>query len=154
MNFQLNLSGETVEQAFPRDPICVEPQTAIREVFRVLKERRRGCVLVCQDERLVGIFTERDALQLMADGGDMDQPIESVMHRDVTTLSRSDFVGDAIVKMSQGGYRRLPIVDQDGKPTGVLTSKTILHFLVEHFPNVVYTLPPEPHHSIQAREGA
>ena len=38
--------------------------------------------------------------------------------------------------------------------TGVLKVSGILHYLVEHFPKVVYTLPPEPHHKTAAREGA
>jgi hypothetical protein len=56
--------------------------------------------------------------------------------------------------MSFGGYRRLPIVDDKGRPTGLLKVPGILHYLVEHFPNVVYNLPPTPHHSTQEREGA
>ncbi|MCA9201855.1 MAG: CBS domain-containing protein [Planctomycetales bacterium] len=154
VTFQLHLGDEAVGQAFPRQPLCVEPRDTIRHVFQVLKEQRRGCVLICQDEQLVGIFTERDALQWMVDGGDLDQPIETVMRRPVTTLSGAAYVGTAIQKMSQAGFRRLPIVDESNKPTGVLTSKTILHYLVQHFPTIVYTLPPEPHHRMQDREGA
>jgi hypothetical protein len=56
--------------------------------------------------------------------------------------------------MSKGGYRRLPIVDEAGKPTGILRVKGILRYLVEHFPAVVYNLPPEPHQTTQQREGA
>jgi hypothetical protein len=69
-------------------------------------------------------------------------------------LSISDTVGCAIQKMSSGGYRRLPIVDDEGRPVGLLKVSGILHYLVEHVSKVVYTLPPEPHYSTQQREGA
>ncbi len=154
MNFQIQLAVDTVDQAFPRLPLCMGRDTTIREVFVALRANSRGCVLVCEDERLVGIFTERDALRLMVSGADLDQPVERVMQDHVVTVSSHDTVADAIIRMSQGGYRRMPIVDDDGRPTGVLSVKTILHYLVDHFPSVVYTLPPEPHHCTQEREGA
>ena len=73
---------------------------------------------------------------------------------DPVTLSDRDTVGQAIAKMAYGGYRRLPIVDGEGRPQGLVKTSGILHYLVEHFPSVVYNLPPTPHHTPQQREGA
>jgi predicted transcriptional regulator len=87
-------------------------------------------------------------------GADFDVPVMDVMTRNPVALSRRGSVGDAITKMAQGGYRRLPIVDEQGRPQGLLRVEGILHYLVEHFPSVIYNLPPEPHHAAQAREGA
>jgi CBS domain-containing protein len=70
------------------------------------------------------------------------------------TLRKADTVAHAIGLMSAGGFRRLPIVDDSGRVRGVLKVSGILHYLVEHFPKVVYTLPPEPHHKTVTREGA
>ena len=154
MDFRLNLETETIERVFSADPVCVEPSTTVREVFRLLKDKNRGAVLICEDEVLVGIFTERDALVQMARGGDLDRAIETVMVRDPLTVPTGAKVGDAIMKMSQGGYRRLPVVDDRGRPIGVLKVSGILHYFVEHFPQVIYTLPPKPHHAMQEREGA
>jgi CBS domain-containing protein len=177
VDFQLNLDAETVDRAYPREPACVEPGATVREVLVLMKERRIGTILVCQDGRLVGIFTERDALRLMAAGfhlppGDghacagntgegngaaaavLDSPIERVMTANPITLSPTDTVGKAITIMSSGGYRRLPITDEAGKPLGTVKTPGILRYLVEHFPKVIYTLPPTPHHTQQTREGA
>ena len=63
-------------------------------------------------------------------------------------------MAQAIAAMTRGGYRRLPIVDADGRPMGIIKIEGILHYLVEHFPKVIYNLPPEPHYSRQQREGA
>ena len=84
----------------------------------------------------------------------MHQQVEQVMTREPQTLSSDNTVGKAISKMSFGGYRRLPIVDNEGHPQGILKVSSILHYLVEHFPEVVYNLPPKPHHNTQEREGA
>ena len=154
MDFQLNLNTETLEQLYTKDPIRLEPHATVREAFRRMKEQDRGAVLVCRDGVLAGIFTEHDALTLMAAAGDLDGPIERVMTENPVALSERDTIGTAITKMARGGYRRLPIVDADGGPTGFLKVSTVLHFLVDHFPATVYNLPPTPHHTTETREGA
>ena len=150
----LNLRAETLRQVVTTDPICLEPGAPVREAFEQMKAQERGAVLVCREGRLVGIFTERDALPLMADAADLDAPLERVMTRDPVALSEHDTVGEAITRMSQGGYRRLPMVDADGRPVGFVKVGSILRFIVDQFPATVYNLPPAPHHSTEAREGA
>ena len=154
MSFQLNLDTETVDHAFPETPICVSGDTSIADALAAMNQQNRGSVLIVEDDKLVGIFTERDAVRLMKENASFDGPISEQMVGDPVTLSKNDTVADAIARMSSGGYRHLPIVDADGQPTGTLSSRGILHYLVEHFPQIVYTLPPEPHHTTQEREGA
>ena len=81
-------------------------------------------------------------------------PLKEHMAQDPVTLSEADTVGTAITKMACGGYRRLPIVDNAGHSAGLLKTSGILHYLVSHFPTVIYNLPPTPHHTTQTREGA
>jgi CBS domain-containing protein len=75
------------------------------------------------------------------------------MTRDPVTLQHSDTVGTAIGRMSANGYRRLPIVDAAGRPTGVLDVAGVVHWLVQHFPSAVYNLPPVSNPATQEREG-
>ena len=154
MNFHLDLDTETVDHAHPEPPLCVSPTASVAEVLDLLKQEDQVCALICRDEILVGIFTERDAVGLLAADADLTVAVEQVMIPDVVQLSTGDTVKDAITRMSQGRYRQLPIVDAAGKPTGLLKVDGILHYLVEHFPKVIYTLPPDPHHTTQEREGA
>ena len=154
MDFHLNLSSETVEHSFPSAPLCVSPETTVRDALRQMKQENKAAVLICRDEALIGIFTERDALKMMATAANFDVPITDVMTLNPISLSPRGSVGAAISKMAQGGYRRLPIVDDQGRPQGLVKVEGILHYLVEHFPSVIYNLPPEPHHATQAREGA
>lgn len=153
MNLELNLTTETVTQASPLEPICVSPETSLREVFERLKGEGRGSILVCRDGAMVGIFTERDALRIMARGGNLDAAIETVMVRQPATIHAQATVAAAIQQMSSGGYRRLPVVDGDRKPLGVVQVSGIVHYLVEHFPKTIYNQPPVPHPVTQHREG-
>jgi 2-oxoglutarate ferredoxin oxidoreductase subunit beta len=74
----------------------------------------------------VGIFTERDALRLMADGHDFEGPASAVMFKEPATLPAEAARGTAISRMHYGGFRRLPIVDADGKPIGLISLRLML----------------------------
>lgn len=154
MEIEAHLSTESVDHVNLDVPLEVEPETSIRQVLDTLQKKRGGSVLICQNEKLLGIFTERDALRLLAAGGDLDAPIESVMVPNPVTLRQSDTVATAVRKMAQGGYRRLPIVDNDGRPTGLVSVRGIVHYLVEFFPRSVYNLPPVTQPMTQEREGS
>ena len=154
MSFHLHLDTEKVQHLLPAEPLCVEPEVSVGEVLHRLRQCSRGSMLVCEGGKLVGIFTERDALRLMASAADLEVPIKSVMTPNPVCASVNDTVGNAIEKMSMGGYRRLPVIDDDGIPVGVIKVENILRYLVEHFPRIVYTLPPKPHQVTKQREGA
>jgi CBS domain-containing protein len=163
MDIAFKLKTETIEQAGLVEPLCVDPQATVREVLERLRQQRTGSVLVCRDGALVGIFTERDALRLMARmvhpetteraRGELDAPIENLMVAFPVTLKADDTIGSAVLRMSSGGYRRMPIVNGGGRPVGVLQVSGIVHYLVQHFPKMVYNLPPVPHPTMHDREG-
>ena len=154
MDIKQNLEFETVDRAMPAPPLCVEPATTVRVVFALLKEHDTGSCLICRDGALVGIFTERDALRLMACGGDLESEIERVMVPNPTAISVDASVAEAIQTMFKGGYRRLPAVDARGCPVKMIKTSGIVHYLVEHFPSTVYNLPPVTQPVMQEREGS
>ena len=90
----------------------------------------------------------------MAAGADFSRPVRDVMSSPPATISATATVGEAIRTMAEGGYRHLPMVDDDGRPTGVVAVHGIVHYLVDHFPATVYNLPPDPKASTKEREGA
>jgi CBS domain-containing protein len=154
MDFHLNLSTETVQETHPAKPLTVAPTATVAEVFALLKRERTGGVLVCREGVLVGVFTERDALKLMANGCDFNAPIATVMTARPVTVHVNETVISAINRMASGGYRRLPMVNDTGKPVGVVKVSGILRYLVEHSPRAIYTLPPEPKRTSGERDGA
>lgn len=154
MDFQLSLESEGVGSAYPDQPLATGPDAPLGEVLQLLRAQRTGALLICDDSTLVGIVTERDALRFMAEGTDLSTPARDVMSSPATTISSDATVGAAIEKMSSGNYRHLPIVNTHGQPTGVLAVHGIVHYLVDHFPDTVYNLPPNPNVVPSEREGA
>lgn len=155
MDIELNLTTETVEQTGLKDPLVVAPEVSIRDVMELLKAQKAGGLLICEGDQLAGIFTERDALRLMAaKDANLDRPIAEVMTTKPAALAAGSTVATAIKVMSGRGLRTLPVLDAAGKPVGVLTVKSLVHYLVQHFPQSVYNLSPKPIPAMEQREGA
>lgn len=154
MSFQLSLSTDPVTAAYPDEPLLVSPESTVGDVLELLRAERGSSVLVCAGNQVSGIFTERDALHAMASGSDLQQPIANLMTAQPTSIGESASISEAIEKMSQGGYRNLPIVNPQGGPRGMVAVRGVVHYLVDHFPETIYTLPPEPGAAPAEREGA
>lgn len=119
-----------------------------------MRAHSHGSTLVVKGGRLTGIFTERDLLKLVAQRESLDQPVSNVMTANPRTVTREDSLFDVIQLLDQGGYRRLPVVDVAGAPVGLIDVKTVVHFLVEHFPAGVYNQAPRALLNAKSREGA
>jgi CBS domain-containing protein len=154
VDFQLSLDSEGIGSAYPDQPLAATVNDSVGQVLQLLRAQRTGAMLICDGEKLVGIFTERDALKLMARDADFSAPVGEVMSREPATVPTTATVSQAIRVMAEGAYRHLPIVDAQGKPTGVVAVHGIVHYLVDHFPETVYNLPPDPKAAPKAREGA
>jgi CBS domain-containing protein len=127
----------------------------VAEAVALMRREQVGCILVCEDERLVGLFTERDLMRrVLAAGKPLTMPVAACMTPHPVAVHPKDSVGAAVRCMEEGGYRHLPVVDEEGRPVGVLSVKRIVHYLVEHFPAIVYNLPPDPGAVPQEAEGA
>jgi CBS domain-containing protein len=145
MDLARNLKIDSVSRLHPTPPHQVAPHQTVFDAVLVMRRENIGSVLVCEGERLVGIFTERDLMRrVLAPGKPLSTPITDCMTRDPVVVSPKESVGAAIRCMEEGGYRHLPVVDEAGRPAGVLSVKRIVHYLAEHFPAIVYNLPPDP----------
>lgn len=155
MDLAKNLKIESVSRLNPTPPLRIRPGQSVREAVKLMKQERVGCLLICEEKRIVGIFTERDLVQrVLAPGRSLDQPIATFMTPDPVVVKRKAPIATAIRLMQEGGYRHLPVVDEGSAPVGVLSVKRIVHYLVEHFPATIYNLPPDPDVVQVAREGA
>ena len=132
----------------------LEPTATVADAAEAMRQHSHGCAVVCTDGQLVGIFTERDLLRVIRHGKSLEAPLSEVMTADPETLTTEDSLFEAARRMDQGGYRRLPVVDADGSPKGIVDVKTIAHFLVEHFSATIYNQAPHDAVIAKHREGA
>lgn len=155
MDLARNLKIDSVSRLSLSPPLTVAPGQSVGEAVALMREMKVGCILVCQEDRAVGIFTERDLLRrVIAAGKALTAPVSECMTPNPVTVHPKDSIAAAIRRMEEGGYRRLPVVDEAGHPVGVLSVKRIVHYLVEHYSPTVYNQPPDPSQVPQTAEGA
>jgi CBS domain-containing protein len=114
-----------------RHPHAVEIDATAAEAIDKMMEHRIGCVLVVDGGRLVGVFTERDVLGKIAaeDRSPRSVPVRDVMTPDPECLTLEDSLAYALHLMSVGGFRHIPLVDDDGRPTAVIPRQETVDFL-------------------------
>ena len=154
--FDSRLLRECITILRARKPIVMSRHDSVTDAMRAMKGEHRGAVLVTEDgspaTATVGIFTERDVLFRVVDGGrnPATLAIGDVMTPDVESLLDSQTVADALQLMSVGGFRHVPVLDAAHRPAFVVSVKDAVEFLVEAFPNEILNLGGD---RTQAREG-
>lgn len=150
-----NLRADSVSRLEPSPPRAVEDRESVAAAVAAMREYGVGCLLVTRGGRLVGVFTERDLLtRVLAPGLPLTVPTAECMTARPATVAPKDSVQTAIRRMEAGGYRHLPVVDGLNRPVGILSARRVVHYLVEHFPALVYNHPPDPDRVPDCAEGA
>ena len=108
-------------------PLTVTRDTTVTDAALRMQTFNKGAVMVVEGSRLVGIFTERDALfRVVAARRDPAvTPVGDVMTRDPQTIHPDQPFVEALRMMHEGRYRHLPVVE-DGRPLGMVSSRDAL----------------------------
>lgn len=117
-----------------QDIVSASAETTVLEAAQLMKRSKVGAVMVVENGRLVGIFTERDALfRVIADGRDAQHTqLSEVMTRSPQTLHPDRSFADALHIMHTGGFRHVPVVE-DGRPVGMISARDALGPELEDF---------------------
>jgi len=124
------LLGEHLDELEVGTPDLIDISADADEAVRRMHDKGTDCVLVVDGDRLVGIFTDRDAVLKVAGRPPEARPIAELMTRDPVVLRHDDTVAVAINKMAVGGFRHIPIVE-DGRPTGLVAARDVFRHLAE-----------------------
>ncbi len=104
-----------------RDVVTVPPEASVRELLGLLAEHNVGALVVCRDEALEGIVSERDIVRrLAADETLLDHPVSSIMTSSVHTCTEEDTVDELMKAMTERRIRHVPVVDE-GRVTGIIS---------------------------------
>lgn len=138
----------------PRRRVCrVSPATTLGEVYRRLNDERSVAVLVEEEGRLLGIFTERDVLNRTVLEGGLERPISELMTRDVVTLAAENGITDAVGIMTERRIRHIPLVDKAGRAAGMIGGRDVLRMIAEYYPETLLNLPPRLNQKMTRLDG-
>ena len=109
---------------FEHGVVTAEEQETVRMAACRMRDFHVGCLVVTHGARPVGLVTDRDVvMRVVAEGLDPETTlVGAIMTRDATTLLRTSGIAVAARTMRDLGVRRLPIVDEEGRVTGIVTA--------------------------------
>jgi len=110
------------------------PATTVAQAAKLMARKNVGAVMVVEEARLVGIFTERDAVfRVMAKGLDPKATrLQEVMTCEPRTVRPDETFGHALTQMHEGGFRHMPVVEE-GVPVGIVSARSALDPDLEEF---------------------
>jgi CBS domain-containing protein len=118
----------------PNEPVVtVSPTDSLRDVLKLMASRSIGCVLVTEDNKLIGIFSERDVVTRVGPNVEQlyEKPVRDFITTGPQTLDPEAKVAFALHRMAVGHYRHVPIVDQKSRPIGIVSVRDLLGFLTQ-----------------------
>ena len=111
----------------------VDPSTIVYSAIETMAQKNIGGVLICENGKLVGIFTERDyARKLILKGkSSKDTPIGDLMTKNPFTVTVESTIEECMQLMSDRRIRHLPVLDMEGKLSGVISIGDVVRFIIE-----------------------
>jgi CBS domain-containing protein len=112
--------------------VSVAPGDTVGNVARVLNDRRIGAVLVREDGKVVGVFSERDVVRGLARYGAqaLDRLVSDLMTHDVVTCKPNDTVHDVMERMTARRIRHLPVLE-NGQLKGIVSIGDLVKARIE-----------------------
>jgi CBS domain-containing protein len=111
-----------VREAMTRDVRLAYPEQTIRQAAQLMAELDVGALPVEDEDRLVGMITDRDiAVRAVAQGMSCDTPIRQVMSRDIKYCYEDQTMEEVAQNMGDIQVRRLPVVNREKRLVGILS---------------------------------
>lgn len=111
-----------VSEVMTAQVVTAKPSDSIQAVAEIMKRIDTGVVPVFDENKVVGLITDRDiVLRVVAEGGDLSAPVSSAMSEDVQSCRDEDSVADAAGQMASHQLRRLVVLNEQGALTGILS---------------------------------
>ena len=135
-DIETSLMQQQISSLQPVAPLCVARGTTLQQAIRIMRDSRIGCVVVTDVAagnagRLVGILTERDLLQKVTGQGlDYSQCMVEDFMSPAPESSRAEHpLAYALHRMIISDLRYLPIVDENDRPEGIISSRDIIAYI-------------------------
>ncbi|RLG60726.1 histidine kinase [Candidatus Geothermarchaeota archaeon] len=110
--------------------IKTSPETRVLDVIRLMYENKVGSVLITDGDKLVGVFTERELVRLVAEEKPLDIQVKEVMSRRLITAKPYETISLVASKMVEHWIRHIPVVDDENRVLGMVSIRDILRYMI------------------------
>ncbi|MBI1869559.1 MAG: CBS domain-containing protein [Chlamydiae bacterium] len=114
-----------------KDLLVASPSDTLQKIVNIFQDEKKDCVLVYKKKKLVGILSFRDLLWKVA-GKIQDlskAKVESFMTPNPEYVRGNDPIAYVVNKMALGGFRHVPVLQEDGAPLSIISIKDVLSYL-------------------------
>ena len=132
----------TIEHWMTKNPLTVSSNCSVKKAFTLMEEKKIRHLLVVEEQKLVGIVSDRDLRRPTApEGGELDYfyrlddtyEVQYVMTKKVKTVYNSDYIGKAAQIFKEHRFGAIPVVDKDQNVVGILSIYDTLDAFSEAF---------------------
>jgi len=107
--------------------ITASASMTVKETIEILYNKHIGCVVsIDEDKKCIGIFTERDAIRLVAKNVELDQPLGNVMTKNIITIPEDSSINEVRRTIQTHSIRHLPVVNQEDRLVGLLSVRALM----------------------------
>lgn len=139
-----------VESVMARNVVVLDPSMSMSEVKELMRAKRISGAPVMDGGKMIGIVSMTDVLDV-TEKGKLDEPVSRHMTTAVKTILKDASALEAVNNLDREGFGRLPVVDQDGKVVGIVTTGTIVRALLREMDISFQKKEAERLHSYRAR---
>lgn len=130
------MAEEIVREYMKSSVITVDKNTILYEIAKIMTEKNIGSVIVVENGKPVGIITERDIVRAIGKGKKLDTKAEEFMTASLITIKEDSPVTGALALMRQFNIRHLPVVNEKGELTGIISIRDIARAVDDMFENL------------------
>ena len=121
------------------DPTTLSSDATIEEALTLFESEDLHHLPIVDDGRLTGLISSADLMKcyLLEGGADAAQSasVRAIMAKNPIKLDSSATLRDAALKLSAGGFHALPVIEEDGRLVGIVTSSDLIEHLLLHLPS-------------------
>lgn len=116
------MNVNTILHVKGREVISVSPDTPILKLTKIFTKNKIGSIVVLDNERLVGIVSERDVVRAIASQGPevLEETVSSIMTSEVITCGGGDTIDQIMSIMTTGRFRHIPVIE-NGQLSGIIS---------------------------------
>lgn len=142
-NYEPPVFHDNLERALAEEPVSsiqcapyasIAPDASVGDAVAKLGQMGIGCLIVMEGPRMVGLFSERDVLNKVAENFERTckLPVSDLMTKKIMSIEDSDPAGAALCLMAAFGYRHAPVLGPKGEVVGIVSPQRMLEFLQRH----------------------
>ena len=125
-------------------PVSINENASLADTLRLLIDNKVGCLAICKDKKVVGVFTERDLIKRVLNKEVSYQiEINKLMSKTIYSASLDSTVCEVIKIMSANNIRHVILVDKEDQLSGIVSVRNIIDYLSKFYPEEIYNLPPD-----------